>query len=277
MGEKGRAAIDAAARCAQSACINMKILRPAKPEHFFYCADGTVLRSIHELEKKLRAISNETYSHHVNESKNDFHNWIRDVFQEHELANEILTAKTQAEAAAIVRKHLNKAMQASTEIENAIKNVLNARLKTLAAANRAVKATIRPTIRKKAKSAAKHRIAKAIKTAAKVKKPKHTQQKRTSQVKKTLKAHAAQLVKKKRKVNKMTFFLKEGQSRKGRSGKRKKSIKKRVNKDRKNKRGISFFSHKLIKKRSKAAASKYGKKQVNKWLNWLRLVPKPTQ
>ena len=211
----------------------MKILRPAKPEQYFYCADGTVLRSIHELERKLRTINNETYRHHVNQSKNDFHNWIRDVFQEHDLANEILTAGTQADAAFIVRKHLSKAMQANSEIENAIRNVLSARSKTLAAARKTAKAA-RPT-----------RIA--------AKKAKKLRQKKIA------------VAKEKRKVNKIRSHRKNNRS----SGNKKVRRKKQ-------KRGFSLFARKPTRKRSRAArasASKNGKKQVNRWLNWLKLVP----
>ncbi len=107
----------------------MGILVKAKPENYFRCADGSALGSVYELENKLCTMSYETFCHHVNPARNDFHNWIRDVFQNYELADELLRAKTPAEAAAIVRKHLRKELLAKEEIENAIKDVSSAKTK----------------------------------------------------------------------------------------------------------------------------------------------------
>src|SRR3989338_9924695 len=255
----------------------MKVLTTAKPEHFFYCVDGSVLRSINELEKKLRTLSKEAYRHHVNESKNDFHSWIKDVFQEHEMAREILTAKTQAEAAAIVRKHLSKAMQATAEIENAINSVLNANVITKAAAKsksrkarlgkaagKAARTPARAITQKKlplkrkskatSKTAAKAKTnaAKIVRIVAKIKK---------SRVKKAPKRRSANAARKKRKVNKKQNAGK---------GVSKKSGAKTA------KRGISFFTKGLkglTKKSRNYPEHKNAKTKVNKWLNWLRLVP----
>ena len=102
----------------------MDILENAKPENCFYCIDGSVLRSILELEQKLRTISSRAFYHHVSQSRNDFRNWVRDVFHEHNLANEMLRAKTPAEAAAAVRRHIRKTFLAEEEIENAIRKVV---------------------------------------------------------------------------------------------------------------------------------------------------------
>lgn len=207
------------------------MLKQVKPEHFFYCADGSVLRSIQELENKLRTIGSEAYAHHANESKNDFHNWIRDVFQEQELASQILAAKTQAEAAALVRKHLNKAMQANAEIEKAIKSVLSVRRRTIVAAKKAANLATKKSVGIVKKKARK--IGKKIQTA-----------------KPTVKRHVATAIKsrrtaipKKRKVNKKSSEQKSNQP--GRPKHNKKKV----------------------------AAHKQVKKQVNKWLNWLKLVP----
>lgn len=105
----------------------MNILEKAKPENSFRCADGSVISSVYELENRLCAMGSEAFNHHANPTRNDFHNWIRDVFQDYELANELLSAKTPAQAAATVRKHLRKALLAKEEIEDAIKAAATAR------------------------------------------------------------------------------------------------------------------------------------------------------
>ena len=44
----------------------------------FYFSDGTVVNSIGNLVKHIKEISPEQYGNHVNDSKNDFYNWIHD-------------------------------------------------------------------------------------------------------------------------------------------------------------------------------------------------------
>ncbi len=56
------------------------------PEKYFYVCDGAVLRSIEDLFEYLQEMPENVFRHHVNEHRNDFHNWVRDVFQDHELA-----------------------------------------------------------------------------------------------------------------------------------------------------------------------------------------------
>ena len=56
---------------------------------FFYLRDGVVLRSLPQLAYHLRAMSDEEFSYHVTNEKNDFANWVRDVFALPEFAEEI--------------------------------------------------------------------------------------------------------------------------------------------------------------------------------------------
>ncbi|MBI2176543.1 hypothetical protein HYU40_04345 [Candidatus Woesearchaeota archaeon] len=192
----------------------MNILEKAKLEDCFRCADGSVISSVYELENKLCAISSEAFYHHVNPVRNDFHNWIKDVFQDYELANELLGARTPAQAAAIIRKHLRKALLAKEEIENAIKTALTAKTKPIKAAVKA----------KPARTAAKKLPLKP--------KPR---QPRTQKRKKA--------------------------RRKSKAAARKKTT--------------AGKNRKLNKKRStrKSSAHNRAKKKVNRWLNWLKIVP----
>lgn len=187
----------------------MNILEKARPENSFRCADGSVLGSVYELENRLCTMSSETFYHHANSHRNDFHNWIKDVFQDYELANELLSAKTPAQAAAVVRKHLRKALLAKEEIENAIQNISTA------------------------KASAKEVKPRPAKAAPRKKQQKHNKHKKQKKQKKT--AAPAKKAKKNRKLNK--------NSRSNRKKKRGKSAHKRT------------------------------KKQVNRWLNWLKIVP----
>ena len=208
----------------------MKILEKARLENAFHCADGAVLGSVYELENKLCTMSREVFHHHSNQTRNDFHNWARDVFHDYDLANDLLVAKTPAEAAAIVRKHLRKALLAKEEIEDAIQAVAIARTKS-------------------AKPAAKNKPAKAVpKKLFHTLKPQKRRKRRQKKARKTI-AVIKLATPKNRKLNK------------------KRST-------RQNSRAAAKKHNRssLNKKRGKAA-HKRAKKKVNKWLNWLKIVP----
>jgi hypothetical protein len=77
------------------------------PEHSFYCADGSVLRTLQQLERKLRTISAEAYSHHTAFGRNDFYNWIRDVFGDEHCGRAVLAASTNIKAADVIKRALS--------------------------------------------------------------------------------------------------------------------------------------------------------------------------
>src|SRR3989338_9425681 len=68
-----------------------------KPEQYFLLRNGRLIRGISELADILKTIDNETFVHHVNESRNDFSTWIRDVFNEPLLADRISGLKSREE------------------------------------------------------------------------------------------------------------------------------------------------------------------------------------
>ena len=200
----------------------MNILERARPENSFHCADGAVIGSVYELENKLCTMSSHAFHHHTNQSRNDFHNWIRDVFHDHELASDILIAKNPAEAAAIVRKHLRKALLAKEEIENAIHSVSQVETKPIKAKRKPAKATHKKLSHKlKPQKQQKRRQKKATAKNRKLNKKLSTRQ------------HARTAAK---------------------------------NHSRKNTR-------RSPSKKDKSTARKHIKKQVNKWLNWLKVIP----
>ena len=67
------------------------------PKHYFYLKDGRILKDIFELREIFVNISEEVFNHHVNNERNDFSNWIRDVFDNKSLALEISQCKTKEE------------------------------------------------------------------------------------------------------------------------------------------------------------------------------------
>jgi len=63
------------------------------PEKYFYVCDGTVIKSVHELPDAPRNMTPDAFSFHVNEQKNDFYSWVKEVFELSGLARNIKNVK----------------------------------------------------------------------------------------------------------------------------------------------------------------------------------------
>jgi hypothetical protein len=84
----------------------VKKMEIANPEHYFYVSNGAVLKNLVELVSELRSMDSNTFTHHVNSDKNDFSNWIRDVFNDKNLANNIEKVKSKEEMALLIEKKI---------------------------------------------------------------------------------------------------------------------------------------------------------------------------
>ena len=76
------------------------------PEHYFSLCTGGLIKDIKELVFALDYLSDEELNNHVNESKNDFSNWVRDVFQENKLAEEISEIQDRKDIQLALLKHI---------------------------------------------------------------------------------------------------------------------------------------------------------------------------
>ena len=88
--------------------IRKKILGEAPVEHHFVVADGKKLKNIIELADALETMSEEIFRHHANEFKNDFSSWVKDVFYDHSLAEDISRAKNRLETQIAILRRLVK-------------------------------------------------------------------------------------------------------------------------------------------------------------------------
>jgi hypothetical protein len=95
--------------------------KPGKKELFFtnvkrnvgqdFCfvlSNGNNLYSLKELALELDNMADDVFYFHVNESKNDFQNWIRDVIKDEELCVKIGKAKDAKEMQIFILKHIVK-------------------------------------------------------------------------------------------------------------------------------------------------------------------------
>ncbi|MBW2965095.1 hypothetical protein KY363_06565 [Candidatus Woesearchaeota archaeon] len=84
----------------------VKASQEIPPEKYFVLCDGTRIKDMHELALMLDRISDEQFGYHVNDSKNDFSNWIRDVFGQHELADALSGITCRKDSQIYLLKHV---------------------------------------------------------------------------------------------------------------------------------------------------------------------------
>ncbi len=78
----------------------------APVEQHFVLHDGRKIESLFQLVDELETMSEETFRSFANEVKNDFANWIRDVFHAPSLADELQRVRNRMEAQRAIMKHL---------------------------------------------------------------------------------------------------------------------------------------------------------------------------
>jgi len=72
-----------------------KYLGDCSPEQSFWVNNGPIVKNLDELSHALPELSDDLFSHHVNNDKNDFSNWIRDIIGDQKLANDIISSRNK--------------------------------------------------------------------------------------------------------------------------------------------------------------------------------------
>ncbi|RJQ17167.1 hypothetical protein C4573_03885 [Candidatus Woesearchaeota archaeon] len=75
-------------------------------EYWFILSSGKEIKNLKELAEDLGDMEDFVFSHHVNDHRNDFSNWIKDVFRDFELAEKIAHCKEKKKAQLVVYEHL---------------------------------------------------------------------------------------------------------------------------------------------------------------------------
>jgi len=81
------------------------MLKQCKEKVAFVLNDGRKLKSIIHLIDELENMPDDVFSQHVNEYKNDFSNWIKDVFKDDVLADELQLVNDRLETQRALLKH----------------------------------------------------------------------------------------------------------------------------------------------------------------------------
>lgn len=83
--------------------IAQKYLATVQEDKIFRSLDGKILNNLEELAQGLSNMSDDTYMYHASGSKNDFATWVRVVIGDNELAADLKTTVSRANAANKVR------------------------------------------------------------------------------------------------------------------------------------------------------------------------------
>ncbi|MFH2020565.1 MAG: hypothetical protein ABIJ34_04075 [archaeon] len=87
------------------------------PQKYFRLDDGRIIKNISELAAALENMNEAQYLIHVTSKKNDFADWVREVFGEFGLSNYLKEAKTKEEMIRILQAYLPKDMAQKIRIE----------------------------------------------------------------------------------------------------------------------------------------------------------------
>jgi len=83
-----------------------KRLGDVAKEKKFWCYDGRYLKNLQELEEALEQMADETFRYHVNDTKSDFSNWVRDVIGDDKLSRDLNKSTNRVQAARCVASRI---------------------------------------------------------------------------------------------------------------------------------------------------------------------------
>ncbi len=82
------------------------LTRDIPSEKHFVLANGQPVKNVAELAAILDQLEDHVFNHHVNANRNDFHNWVKDVFEDVELARKIAGINDKKHLQLIIYRHM---------------------------------------------------------------------------------------------------------------------------------------------------------------------------
>lgn len=83
------------------------IAKNAHPDKVFVLVNGQRLKNVKELADVMGKIEDFVFEHHVTEDRNDFANWLRDVFKDIDLAKEVSGCKNKENIQLVLYRHIS--------------------------------------------------------------------------------------------------------------------------------------------------------------------------
>ena len=91
-----------------------KLLADVREDYSFWCCDGRIFGNMRDLMVGLASMSDDTFSYHLNHSKNDFSKWVYDVIEDEKLAEDLMSSTNQREAARTVNERYSYLVKKSS-------------------------------------------------------------------------------------------------------------------------------------------------------------------
>jgi hypothetical protein len=82
------------------------LTREIPGDKYFVLANGQPVRNVAELAAILDQLEDHIFHHHVTADRNDFHNWIRDVFEDVELAGKVAGVNDKRHLQLVIYRHI---------------------------------------------------------------------------------------------------------------------------------------------------------------------------
>jgi hypothetical protein len=82
------------------------LTRDIPQEKYFILANGQPVKNVAELAAILDQLEDHVFNHHVNTDRNDFHNWVKDVFEDVELARKISGVGDKKHMQLVIYRHM---------------------------------------------------------------------------------------------------------------------------------------------------------------------------
>jgi HD superfamily phosphohydrolase len=101
-----------------------KIFSDVPSEHKFWLVSGGELKNLEELSMALEQMPDDVFLHHVNESKNDFGEWVKNVIKDEELSDTMFKIKTKESTLKAVKLRINS-LKNLQQIHEAIDKMKN--------------------------------------------------------------------------------------------------------------------------------------------------------
>jgi len=135
------------------------ILSDVSPNQYFHLKDGKSIKNLLELATALRTMDDNVFFHHVNNKRNDFANWIRDVVGDDKLAYKVFKQKNKHDIRVLIEKRILK-LKNPGKVRKSIHKIKNKSLNKIKPTLRIMKKH-KPKIRQPRK----HKISRKVKTS----------------------------------------------------------------------------------------------------------------
>lgn len=90
--------------------LRKKVLSDCRPDWAFWTCNGRIIRNIYELANSIEAMDDHDFTYHVNldNQKNDFAVWIKNVLNDEELARRLKSVMDKKTYIEIIRDRIKQ-------------------------------------------------------------------------------------------------------------------------------------------------------------------------